>query len=211
MSDDDLALLAVSVADAAAMIAGRRGFTVDEVTGCWRYPARGPGGLGPFRAFYVAAFGEPPEGFRIVHVCSGAVEGCVRPGHLDLLAPGRPRPAPRRGRPLAEDVGQLFARRIRGEREALGMTQAQLAKLLRCSVSTVGDYERGASTPDAYRYAEIARQLGWDGEPRRYVVTAVVQRVVVATSAGEAGRRVRDELDRDDQPDKVAVARVHKV
>ncbi len=206
----DLGALAVSVSDAATMIRARHGYTLDEVTGCWLFPVRGPGGLGPFRAFYVAAYGEPPEGFRIVHTCGGASVGCVRPGHLDLLAPGQER-RPRRGASLPVDAAEAFAAKLRDEREALGMTQAEFAKLLRCSPSTVGDYERGASAPDVHRYAEIVQALGWDGAPRRFLVTAVVQRVVVATSAGEAGRRTREELDRDDQPGKVALYRVEAI
>ena len=205
----ELAGLAVSVADAARCIREHSGFTLDEVSGCWLWPVRGPGGLGPFRAFYEAAHGPPPEGFRLVHRCSGARRGCVRPAHLDVARDGEALPPPL-GRPLAPSHRALWARRLRSEREARGATRVQFARELRVATSTLAAWEDGRQAPDSQRAAEISDVLGWDGRARRYVVTAVVQRVVAARSSGEAALQARSELERDDQPGKLVIARVEQ-
>src|SRR4051794_20076697 len=98
------------------------GFTVDADTGCWLWDELPESGLGPFLAFYEAAYGAPPPAFTVAHRCRGAWRGCVRPAHLDTVAPGM-RVRPFDDRPVVDG----WARAIAEEREARGQDRRTFA------------------------------------------------------------------------------------
>lgn len=186
------------------------GFTVDERTGCWLWHDRAPTGYGPHLASWESAFGAVPAGLTVVHTCHGGPRGCVRPAHLDVMERGRS-PARPADATLAGEEAAWFAARLRDERDARGVTRAQLARELGVSQHALGRWEDAHGTPTVAEAHRLATGLGWDGPPARWVVTAAVSRVVVAGTAGQAARAVRDELERDDQPGKLAMGTVRRV
>lgn len=193
----------LTVDEAREAIRTRTGFQVDHDTGCWLWEDS-PANLGPYWAFYEAAFGEVPDGCRVYHLCSHGRRGCVRPGHLELALPGEPLPDPKPS--VVERNG--VAKRLADEREARRWTQAQFARFLGVSTDTLRNWERGVHAPSTDAYAELVRKLGWDGKVRKWKVILVAERVVPARSAGEAAREVWDELEVDGQPRKTVVASV---
>jgi transcriptional regulator with XRE-family HTH domain len=205
---------AVTTADEAAVVIHDRArhaeyFELDEQTGCWLCHDTGPSGAGPFVAFYEGAFGPVPEGFEVVHICHGAQRGCVRPSHLDVVPlGGRARrvhdPA------LALDHRPDFAKALRDEREAMGASRTDFAKLLKVSPATLRSWEEGTRAPGVSAVAAISRKLGWDGGQRPFVVTIVVQRVARARSAGKAAREVLEQLRFEDQPLRAHVYSVRR-
>ena len=190
------------------MIATHQGYTVDERTGCWIADERGPSGFGPYLAFFLARNGPVPEGLEVVHRCPNGPYGCVRPSHMDLVPEGD---AVRRERlpPLAPVERDAFSNRIRDERLARRQTRREFSRELRVASSTLASWEQGRSAPSGDHARQIAEKLGWDGRPRRFVVTFVGQQVVTERSAGAAMRRVWDHLDSAEQDCKLAVYDIH--
>lgn len=197
-------MLAVTARQAAEHIRDRTGFTVQELSGCWLWPDRGPGGLGPVRAFYEACYPEPPRAFRIVHTCAGREHGCVNPEHLTILAPGEER-APRPRQLLAGPARGSFAARLGDELAARGGDVRALAIQLGVGQTTIRSWCKATSAPDQDTAAQISHELGWDDAPRRFEVTCVVRRIVTASSAGQAAALAQQELERPDQPGRVRV------
>jgi len=93
-----------------------------------------------------------------------AARRCRRPGS----APGSPAPTiraaacrPEAPEPVNGYLGQPVARcRIRQMREARGWSQSALALTAGVSRTTVGDYERGRTTPLPGTLARLAEALG---------------------------------------------------
>lgn len=56
--------------------------------------------------------------------------------------------------------------RLKKLRRQKSMTQRGLAKLAGCSVETVNRYETGWHTQGGKALADIAKALGWEGDPR---------------------------------------------
>lgn len=67
-----------------------------------------------------------------------------------------------------------FARLLRGERKAAGVTQAGLARKLRRPQSYVSKYERGERRLDVIEFLEVARAVGFD--PHEFLRKLVDQR-----------------------------------
>lgn len=199
--------LAVTAEEARSLIASKRGFTVDEETGCWLYARTTAAGHGPYLSFYIAVFGEPPPGFEVYHRCQGARRGCVRPNHLDV-APHGTRVRRRRDPPLSAPVATEFSRRIRGEREARRQSRPEFAKELRIAATTLRDWEEGQSQPSAELHRQIVKKLGWDAQPRKWVVTMVHEITVTARSSGEAAEQAHAQLEVEGQPRKTALFNV---
>lgn len=57
-------------------------------------------------------------------------------------------------------IGQKLGARIKGLREAKGLTQAQMASALGKSVETVSNFERGKTIPSVLTLDQVARVLG---------------------------------------------------
>ncbi len=57
-------------------------------------------------------------------------------------------------------MARELAEKLRMARISAGLTQAELAKRIGCARSTISDYERGKTLPDAERLAELASALG---------------------------------------------------
>jgi DNA-binding XRE family transcriptional regulator len=151
-----------------------------------------------------------PQGFEVFHVCQGGRRGCVRPSHLDLAPAGsRMRDVPDPSIEVGDRMA--FAKRLRDEREARSSTRGQFAKELGVAASTLGHWEDGVHQPADDMYRQIARQLGWDGRPRRWMVTVVHQRVVVARSSGDAVREALEPLRIEGEQLKTAVHSVRSV
>lgn len=53
-----------------------------------------------------------------------------------------------------------MANRLREFRKNQGMTQMQIAEVLRCRQSLVSQYERGVHTPSLHNAIRLARALG---------------------------------------------------
>lgn len=195
----------------AECLAAGVGYTVDPDTGCWLWQQPAPNGYGPYLAAWYAEHPDPlPDGINPTHQCTGGPRGCIRPDHLTLAGTGRPPtrlPTP----PLPPDMRDSFARRLRDEREARGATVQQLAVLLGVSPSTIRGWESAQHAPTVDQVARLAREFGWDEQPRKWVVAAVVERVVIAVSAGAAARQVRDDLNVPGHADKVVIGTVRAI
>lgn len=57
------------------------------------------------------------------------------------------------------EIGILIGARIKAFREARGMTQLQLAQILRKSVETISNFERGKVVTSILTLSEVARAL----------------------------------------------------
>jgi DNA-binding XRE family transcriptional regulator len=195
--------------EAVELIEQGRGYT-EDANGCWLYDVPMSTGFGPFLAFYEAIYDRVPRGFEVFHVCRGGRRGCVRPSHLDLAPAGsRMRDVPD---PRVDPADRMaFASRLRDEREARRANRPQFAKELGVAASTLGTWEEGLHQPADDMYRQIARQLGWDGRPRRWMVTVVHQRVVVARSSGDAVREALEPLRIEGEQLKTAVHSVRAV
>lgn len=60
---------------------------------------------------------------------------------------------------MVDDVAIVVGRRLRGIREAAGLTQAELAALALKSVETVSNFERGRTLPSIRTLALLAERL----------------------------------------------------
>lgn len=182
------------------------GFEVNPESGCWEWQQRDQEGRGPWHAFAVAAFGEAPDGFRWVHLCGRERHGCVRPAHLDLLPFGAPPPDPEPTRSDREDFRAAIAAERMVRRDRLS-----LARQLGVSVQTLRRWETGREHPGLDVQRQVQAKLGWDGKPRRWLVTVVMQRTVSCAAAAQAAQRVMDELAADGQPRKMVIHNVREV
>ena len=197
----------LTAAEALACVEQRQGYVVDEHTGCWICPERTAAGFGPYLAFYVAVYGEPPEGFEVYHLCEGGRRGCVRPSHLDTAPAGSrvrhvPDPA------LTAQAAGAFAQRIRDERAAARAARPDFALMLGVSPRTLRDWEEGRSQPSAALARHIAAKLGWGGPPRQWVVTFVHEAVVSAPSAGQAVGVAYESVSPEGAPRRTALYNV---
>jgi hypothetical protein len=198
-----------TVAEAGELIASRRWaglIATDDEFGCWMW-LESPDGYGPALAFFEAAYGELPEGMKLIHRCPNGRRGCVRPLHLDALPDDVEAPQA----PLSQLERTRFARGLRDERDARRWSLARMGRHLGVSASTVRSWERGITHPPADLGRELDRKLGWDLEPRRFMVTLAIQRIVVARSAGAATRRVYEQLAPDGQQLKAEVRDVRAI
>lgn len=194
----------VGAQEMAECLASGVGFTVDAVTGCWLWDHPAPSGYGPFLAAWDAVHPGPlPPGVAPEHFCTGGPRGCVRPDHLTIGVIHR-----RRGPGLPAGERAAFARRLRDEREARGASHQEIARLLGVSAPTLRSWEDMLSAPTVDQVAAMAREFGWDAHPRKWVVVAAVERVVIATSAGAAAGQVRAALNVPGHADKVVIGRV---
>lgn len=195
---------AVGAQEMALRLTTGAGYTVDPVTGCWLWEHPAPSGYGPFLAAWEATHPNPlPPGVAPEHFCTGGPRGCVRPDHLTIGVTQK-----RRGPGLPEADRAAFARRLRDEREARGASRQEIARLLGVSAPTIRAWEDVLSAPTVDQVAAMAREFGWDDAPRKWVVVAAVERVVIATSAGAAAGQVREDLNVPGHADKVVIGRV---
>jgi hypothetical protein len=92
------------------------------------------------------------------------------------------------------------------------MNRDIFARELRVSSKTLHAWEDGRRYPDTAMLTWLTRYLGWDGQQRRFAVTAVVQRIVTAQSSGEALRKALEDFERiTASPRKAAVVSVKPV
>lgn len=61
---------------------------------------------------------------------------------------------------VSESLGKYWGRRIRARREALGMTQVQVAQLAQLSQQAIAQYETGRFVPADNTKLRLARALG---------------------------------------------------
>lgn len=181
---------------------------VDPDTGCWYYPHRDSSGFGPFLVFFSVAFGTPPEGMELFHLCEGGPFGCIRPSHLDIAPQGSemrdvPDPA------IVPAPLPDFAQRLQREREARRVPVGRFARELGIPSATYRTWEKGRHLPSVEAQHEIARRLGWDGHLRRFAVLVALERTVEARSAGEAAQEALRGLEMDGRPTKAEVLRCH--
>lgn len=157
-------------------------------------------------AFFIAAYGEPFKGAEIFHTCHGGKLGCIRPSHLDIAPQGT---AVRlaRGPSIGRERRMEFARKIRRERMALNLTQAEFGRELGIKARTVSSWELGERAPHIDRYRELAAKFGWDGKLRRFTVLVALERTVEAASAKKAAAAVLAALEVDGRPQKAQVIR----
>src|SRR5689334_7953845 len=89
-----------------------------------------------------------------------------RPGRTGRAAEGREMPRrsataeARPGRARAEDIDRHVGARVRERRIMLGLTQQQLAGLIRVTYQQAHKYEKGINRISAGRLLTIARALG---------------------------------------------------
>jgi transcriptional regulator with XRE-family HTH domain len=200
---------AITPEEARARLDSGEGYTVQPETGCWIWNEPAPTGQGPWLAFYEAAYGAIPDGMVARHLCRNGHDGCVRPSHVDIVPAGSR--IERLPDPAVGIETHDFAQRIRDEREARRMSLRDFAKELRVGVSTLAAWERGQRFPSGENLRWLARYLGWDGQPRKWVVTIVQQRVVTTDSPGRAVREVWEQIERQQlQPRKTVVYNVRQ-
>ncbi|EFB1289787.1 helix-turn-helix transcriptional regulator [Escherichia coli] len=63
---------------------------------------------------------------------------------------------------LKEELNVIIGRRLREEREKIGMTQDDMASIFEVSTKTWGKYERGVTTPDAATLNLLGERCGVD-------------------------------------------------
>lgn len=61
-----------------------------------------------------------------------------------------------------EELSVIIGRRLREEREKIGMTQDDMASIFEVSTKTWGKYERGVTTPDAVMLNLLGGRCGVD-------------------------------------------------
>lgn len=198
-----------TLAEAGELIRSRGGFTENDA-GCWIWDHATVTGYGPYLPFYEAVFGPVPAGLEVYHLCHGGPEGCVRPTHMDIAPPDSkmkriPDPA------LTVEQKDDFAHRIEEERLARKASKQQFAKELGVSSTTLRDWVSGVSAPLPDTYRRISKKMGWDGHERRFRVTALHQRVIVARSAGEAVRQFHHDLNIEGETLKTEIVRAEVV
>lgn len=79
------------------------------------------------------------------------------------MVKGEPTKRPRRSQPVRTPV--LDGRALRARREALGLTQLELAILTGCQVDGISQYENGHLDPSLRAYAAILRALNLPAPP----------------------------------------------
>ena len=164
-------------------------------------------GSGNWLPYYEAVFGRVPNGMSPRWLCGNGRRGCINPWCIEVVPHGSR--VARIPDPALEPTGLTFARMLRDEREARGMTRQAFAREIRVSKGTLKAYEEGARQPPQDLLIWIAKQLGWDGHQRDYMVTFVSQRRVTATSAGAAMRACWQDIERiTASPRKAAVVSV---
>jgi transcriptional regulator with XRE-family HTH domain len=172
---------AVTAEEAKLCLERREGFREDEGCFLWENPAST--GYGPFRAFYEAENGYIDEGLLVFFDCGRGDDGCVNPAHMRLLTAEEHLRAdylaPKR------DV-EAWSKAIRAERHVRGWSQSRMAQELGIHLQTLKNWELGTTRPTRQLQRVVAGVLGWEAEPRRFVVTVAIQDVVVAHSSGEA-------------------------
>jgi DNA-binding XRE family transcriptional regulator len=181
----------------------------DPDTGCLLWPTPAPTGYGPFLAFFEAVHGAVPAGLDVVHRCGGGPRGCVRPSHMDVVPAGGRVDRDLRAASI-RDPGRRrdWQTMIRDEREARTMDRETFARELGVAPSTIRAWEDGSRVPAPDTAASIARLLSVGARDRKWVVTLVVQEVVMADTAGHAVTKAKGRLEREDRPLKSAVFRV---
>jgi hypothetical protein len=192
---------ALTAREAGMMIEARCGYTTDALTGCWLYIAAQGREEGPWAAFYAATYAPPGAGLVIVHTCAGRGCGCVNPAHMNVIPVGSEHTLlpPVDPATHAED----FAHRLRDEIAARRMSPEDFAWTLSLSAMAVRSWVAGGPIGAGER-VEVERKLGWDGVPRKWVATAVVQHVSTCDSAGAAARALMDRLCHDGRVAKVS-------
>jgi hypothetical protein len=88
---------------------------------------------------YAQAFGEPPAGYHVHHVCEN--KRCVNPAHLEALSPEE-----HRARHAVEMRQRTYLRaRVAHHLAAAGMTASAIAEAISRTPETVRDYLRLAA------------------------------------------------------------------
>lgn len=199
---------AITAEEARECVRLSHGITVDPATGCWYWAwPDADTGYGPFRAFYVATFGEPPATLEPTHTCGGGARGCVRPDHLDLVSAAGaglqdlPTPTER----------TWFAERLQDELDARSGHERLLAAELDVPPSRLARWLAGRGTPTVDDLRRCSTRLGWDETPRRWVISYLGQVVVDGPSAGDAVRQARALVTPPGQAPKMRVVEARKV
>lgn len=60
---------------------------------------------------------------------------------------------------MSSAIRKLIGSRIKAHRKAMGITQAALAEVLDCEVTTLGRYERGEYAPDGEQLVRMAEHF----------------------------------------------------
>lgn len=68
---------------------------------------------------------------------------------------------------MSNNIRKLIGRRIKAKREALGLSQEDLAKETNYSNSTISDFECGKRSPNLYAAFSMADALGCSTEDFR--------------------------------------------
>jgi transcriptional regulator with XRE-family HTH domain len=172
---------AVTTEEAKRCIALREGFVEDE--GCWIWENPVHTGYGPFRSFWQAANGRIEDGLLVFHDCQRGDQGCVNPAHMRLL---QPKAYKRRDYLAPQRDLDAWSKALRAERNVRQWSQSRMAKELGIHTQTLKNWELGIARPTRKLQRVVAGVLGWEAEPRKFVVTVAVQDVLVAHSSGEA-------------------------
>jgi hypothetical protein len=170
----------------------------------WLWTAPLPNGRGPALSFCEAAYGVTPRGTHWVCTCEAEHDGCVRPSHYTLIRDGEPEP-------VHPSIRTEFARRISQEASARRDPRA-FARELGVAQSTLRAWQAGEQHPGRDVEARLAARFGWDGRPRKWIVTVLYQSVEMTDSAGAAAEQALRPLQRDDgMPVKAVVHSVSRV
>jgi DNA-binding XRE family transcriptional regulator len=163
----------------------RHGWGYVEDGGCWIAKGRVSSGYGPYLSFWLASTGRDavPEGRELHHSCFRGNDGCVRPAHVEAVTPGRHS----REHAHAPAIDrERWAVAIQTERRLRRWSKEAMARELGVTSNTIRNWERGKCGPSRLMQRIINQKFGWEIEPRKFVVTTVVQDVVIARTSGEA-------------------------
>ena len=93
---------------------------------------------------------------------------------------------------MITEFGKALGQRLKGCREAKGLTQAQLAMALGKSVETVSNFERGRTLPSLLTLNSLAEKLG---VPLTAFFDADEQIPTQAGKISKAARTIRNSAD----------------
>lgn len=165
-----------------------------QANGCWYWSKPYGNGLGPFRSFFLAAnpevYEDEIEDVEWVWTCGNGHRACINPDHIVTSSSHKVDAVGADA--IDRDTAVVnWAQAIRTERSVREWSERKMAEELGVTRQTIRGWEAGEQLPRAKMRRLISNHLGWELEPRKWVVSYVIQDVVVASTAVEAIQKVK--------------------
>ena len=95
---------------------------------------------------------------------------------------------------MAENLSEIIGKRIKAQREEIGMSQKGLAEKVGISPSAINQFEKGEKKPSSEVLARIARQLGVSTD---YLLGASNEKVFLTGNVAAAFRDFKELTTKD--------------